>query len=208
MTTIITRRRFAALAAAVPFAGIALRASAHDGHDHGSSSATPSASPAASPAASLNTGTGGAYVTITNNGSSDDRLIGGSTDVAQLVQVHEMLMDGGVMKMQEVEGGLVIPAGETVSLDPTNYHIMLIGLNESLLPDTTYELTLTFEVAGDLTIPVSVQLDAPEDPQSAELGDLVLSGAWSRPAAYTPAGDADASSEHGDHMDMDATPES
>jgi len=58
----------------------------------------------------------GGYLKITNTGSTPDRLTGGSADVARKFEVHQMSMDGGVMKMRELTGGLEIPPGATVEL--------------------------------------------------------------------------------------------
>ena len=58
----------------------------------------------------------GGYMTITNNGTADERLTGGDASFARKTEIHEMKMEGEVMKMQAIQGGLVIPAGETVRL--------------------------------------------------------------------------------------------
>src|SRR5579863_6093322 len=70
---------------------------------------------------------GGGYLTITNQGPTPDRLIGGSSEVAAKVQVHEMSMNNGVMTMRPVEQGLVIEPGKTVKLSPGGFHLMQIG---------------------------------------------------------------------------------
>ena len=61
---------------------------------------------------------GGGYMKITNTGTAPDRLIGGSTDVASSFEVHEMKMEGGVMKMRPVAGGIEIKPGQTVDARP------------------------------------------------------------------------------------------
>src|SRR5215475_3509763 len=63
----------------------------------------------------------GAYLTIENKGTAPDRLISGSGDIAGKVEVHEMAMDGGVMKMRPLDKGLVIDPGKTVKLAPGGY---------------------------------------------------------------------------------------
>ena len=75
---------------------------------------------------------GGGYMKITNTGTAPDRLIGGSTDVAGRFEIHEMKMDNGVMKMRPVTGGLEIKPGQTVELNPSGYHVMLVGLKQQL----------------------------------------------------------------------------
>ena len=89
------------------------------------------------------------------------RLVGGATPVAGVTQVHEMKMDGSVMKMAEVRGGLELPAGKTVELKPGGYHIMLMDLKQTLDKDSTVPLTLMFKDAKgtesklELKVPVA-----------------------------------------------------
>ncbi len=75
---------------------------------------------------------GGGYLKITNTGTTPDRLIGGSTDVASRFEVHEMSMDNGVMKMRPVAGGIEIKPGQTVEFKPGGYHVMFVGLKQQL----------------------------------------------------------------------------
>jgi copper(I)-binding protein len=96
-------------------------------------------------------------LTLSNLGAAPDRLLGGATPVASQVEVHEMSMDGGVMRMRPVSGGLVIPAGGTVALKPGGYHIMLIGLKTPLTAGTMVPLTLRFEKAGLVKLQVPVR---------------------------------------------------
>src|SRR5438445_8689033 len=64
----------------------------------------------------------GGYLTIQNKGSAADRLIGGSADVADKVQIHEMATTDGVMTMRPLDKGLSIEPGKTVNLAPGGYH--------------------------------------------------------------------------------------
>lgn len=102
--------------------------------------------------------------------------------------------------MVHLEDGLEIPAGETVVLEPKSLHIMLIGLNESLMPGASFDLTLTFEHAGEVTLPVTIATELPEDGASTPVGDLVIEGVWSRPApmltSQSPEGTPDATPAH------------
>jgi copper(I)-binding protein len=99
---------------------------------------------------------GGGYLTIENKGSAPDRLIGGSADVAGSVQVHEMSMDGGVMKMRPVENGLTIDPGKTVKLAPGGYHLMMMDLKSQLKQGDKVPVTLEFEKAGKVTVSLDV----------------------------------------------------
>src|SRR6185503_11771919 len=97
------------LVPALLFAVVAAGAQAHDykvgaiAIDHPWTRATPKNAPVA-----------GGYLKITNTGTTPDRLTGGSVEVAKRFEIHEMKMDGGVMKMRELKDGLDIPAGATV----------------------------------------------------------------------------------------------
>ena len=95
---------------------------------------------------------GGGFMTITNNGKETDRLIAGTSTFSDTVEVHEMVMVDGVMKMNQVEGGVEIPAGKTVELKPGSYHLMFIGLQEQLKPDERRKGLVKFEKAGDVEI--------------------------------------------------------
>lgn len=102
---------------------------------------------------------GGGYLTITNKGDADDRLIAVSTPVAGTSQIHEMKMEGDVMRMKELPDGLVIPAGETVKLEPGGYHLMFMELKAPLVEGQSFVVTLTFEQAG--TVEVEVEVGSP-----------------------------------------------
>ena len=99
---------------------------------------------------------GGGFVTITNNGSEDDRLIAASSPAAPRVELHTMAVIDGVMRMREMEGGIDIPAGETVNLAPGGLHVMFMQLPAPFVAGTMVEVTLTFEKAGSVTIMMPV----------------------------------------------------
>jgi len=122
----------------------------------------------------------GGFLTIENRGAEDDILIAARVDgaVAAEMQLHEMAMENGVMSMFEVEGGIAVPAGETVILRPGGLHLMLMGLPEALAEGDSHEITLTFAQAGELALDFPV----------LSLGDI-------RAALGDEAGDGDA--EHG-----------
>lgn len=95
---------------------------------------------------------GGAFLLVTNTGGEADRLIAASSDVAAKVEIHEMSMNDGVMKMQQLEDGLALPAGETVELKPGGFHIMMMGLNKTIAEGDMVQITLTFEKAGEVDV--------------------------------------------------------
>jgi hypothetical protein len=100
---------------------------------------------------------GGGYLTITNQGSTADRLIGGSADVSAKVQVHEMAMNSGVMTMRPLDQGLVIEAGKTVKLAPGGIHLMLLDLKGPLKQGEKLPVTLEFEKAGKVSVTLDVE---------------------------------------------------
>jgi copper(I)-binding protein len=99
----------------------------------------------------------GGYLTIENKGSTPDRLIGGSADVADKVQVHQMTMNNGVMTMRPLDQGLTIEPGKTVKLAPSGYHLMLLDLKSPLKRGDKVPVILEFEKAGKVTVSFDVQ---------------------------------------------------
>lgn len=101
---------------------------------------------------------GGGYLVIENKGTAADRLLGGTTEAAKAVQVHQMKMEGDMMKMGEVEGGLEIPAGGTVALTTggDGYHLMLMGVGTPFKEGECLQLTLKFENAGDVPVVLNI----------------------------------------------------
>ena len=87
----------------------------------------------------------GAFMTLTAKEAA--RLVSVSTPVAGVAEVHEMKMEGDVMKMRALPGGLDLPAGKPVALTPGGYHIMLMDLKAALPKDSTIPLTLVFQDA-------------------------------------------------------------
>ncbi len=84
-----------------------------------------------------------------------DRLVGVSSDAAAQVELHETVIDGGVMTMRPV-GGILINPGIATPLAPGGLHIMLVNLRRALKDGDTFTLTLTFERSGKQTVVVPV----------------------------------------------------
>ena len=99
----------------------------------------------------------GGYLTIENKGTTPDRLIGGSGDIAGKVEVHEMSMNNGVMTMRPLDKGLAIEPGKTVKLAPGGYHLMMFDLKGPLKQGEQVPLTLEFEKAGKVKLSLDVQ---------------------------------------------------
>ena len=99
---------------------------------------------------------GGGYLSVDNKGSAPDRLVGGSFQASSGFELHEMSMDGGIMKMRPT-GPLEIPAGGKLTLDPSAKHIMFTGLKRGLKKGESIDGTLVFEHAG--TVPVTFEVE-------------------------------------------------
>lgn len=100
--------------------------------------------------------TGGAYLSIRNAGAAADKLVSATADVSASVELHEMKMEGNVMRMREVTG-VDVPAGKAVELKPGGLHIMLMGLKAPLKQGDKFPLKLKFEKAGEVTVTVNVE---------------------------------------------------
>lgn len=98
---------------------------------------------------------GGAFMTIKNAGAADT-LVKADADVAPRIELHTHIMDNGVMKMREVEGGIPVPAGGMQMLQPGGYHVMFMGLNAPLKEGSSFPLTLTFKSGESVTVDVQV----------------------------------------------------
>ena len=126
---------------------------------------------------------------IRNEGSAEDRLVGGHSPVARRIEVHRTRLVQGRPEMQVNPDGLTIPANEALVLEPGASHLMLLGLQANLVQGQTFPLTLRFAHAGEVTVTARVRrrVDAagltPIPPTS--VGDLSISLASALPAPAT-----------------------
>ena len=109
------------------------------------------------------------YLTVTNGGTKPDRLLGGSTPAAARVEIHSMSMTGGIMRMRPVSGGLTLPPGQTVKLEPGSLHIMFIAPKHAFKLGDHIPATLRFERAGEVKVAFSVQAASPDGPTSSPM---------------------------------------
>jgi copper(I)-binding protein len=98
----------------------------------------------------------GGYLKIINNGTTPDRFVGAKSDMTDRVEIHEMSMSDGVMKMRPLPNGLEIKPGETVELKSGGYHLMFMDLKQPLKQGDTLKATLQFEKAGPLDVNFNV----------------------------------------------------
>lgn len=104
----------------------------------------------------MRTGVSAIYARLINRGEQPDRLVVASTAAAGLVEIHESKLEGDVMQMRPIEGGLEIPAGGAVELKPGGLHIMLMELQRELVPGDAIAVTLIFESGAELVVGVPV----------------------------------------------------
>ena len=97
------------------------------------------------------------YLTVKNNGSTPDRLLQVSADISGKGEIHQMTMKDGVMEMRELTGGLEIPAGGEVKLEPGSYHLMFKELKAPAVEGVKFPGTLTFEKAGTVKVEFAVE---------------------------------------------------
>jgi periplasmic copper chaperone A len=109
--------------------------------------------------------TAGGYLSVINTGSAPERLLGASAGAAATVEVHEMRMEGDVMRMRELNS-LALPAGKRVTLAPGGLHLMLSGLKAPLTAGDEVTVKLRFERAGEVEVVFHVE-HAPADAASA-----------------------------------------
>ncbi len=95
---------------------------------------------------------GAGYVTIVNDGATADHLVSASSPNAGKVEIHEMTMDNGVMRMRALENGIMIPAGETVELAPGGFHIMFKQVVTPFVEGDMVPVTLNFMNAGAVEV--------------------------------------------------------
>ena len=98
----------------------------------------------------------GGYLKVTNNGTSADRFIGAKSAAADRVEIHEMSMNDGVMKMRPLPNGLEIKPGETVELKSGGYHLMFMDLKQPLKQGDSFKTTLQFQKTGSLDVNFAV----------------------------------------------------
>lgn len=116
----------------------------------------------------------GAFMTLTAKDGAT--LVSVATPAAGVAEIHEMTMDGDVMKMRALQGGLDLPAGKAVALKPGAYHVMLMDLKQPLVKGSTIAMTLVFKDAKghasktELTVPVSMTPPAGAAPMAMPAG--------------------------------------
>ena len=98
---------------------------------------------------------GAGFLTVRNPGATADKIVSASSDAAAKVELHQHANDNGVMKMRAVTD-IEVPANGSVTLAPSGYHLMLMGLKAPLMEGQHVPLTIVFEKAGAVTTQLMV----------------------------------------------------
>ena len=100
---------------------------------------------------------GGGYLTVESSSAEADRLLSVTSSASPDVEIHEMKMEGDIMKMRQLADGLEIPAGGKLELKPGGFHLMFMAVPEPFKEGGMVKITLKFEKAGDVdvTLPVA-----------------------------------------------------
>ncbi len=97
------------------------------------------------------------YFDLHNRGGSPDRLVAVSSPVCTVAEIHRTVMQDDRMTMRPIKDGVTIPPGAKIEFKPADYHIMLLGLNESLTPGMVFELEFEFELSGKIVTKSTVR---------------------------------------------------
>ncbi|MFZ6765266.1 copper chaperone PCu(A)C [Pseudoroseomonas sp. WGS1072] len=107
-------------------------------------------------------GTAVVYLTLRNEGAAPLRVVGGSTPVAESVEIHESLVENNVARMHPRAEGIVVPPDGTVRFEPNGLHLMLMKPYADLKAGESFSLTLRFDNGEALTVPVTVGVREPK----------------------------------------------
>ncbi len=142
----------AASLAVIAIAGLAPRASAHS-YTIGDLVISHPWTRATAPAAKV----AGGFLTIENKGREPDRLLSATFNGSNVVEVHEMAVEAGVMRMRELPKGIEIAPGGKLELRPGGYHLMFIDLKAGLKEGEKIQGALVFEKAGRVQVEFKVE---------------------------------------------------
>ena len=99
----------------------------------------------------------GAFLSITNKGPDDDRLVGASSPLAERIDLQGIKVVGADIEMRPMANGVIVPAGYTMTLQPRGYHLLLQGVKTPLEKGSMLPVILTFEKAGAVTVEFAVE---------------------------------------------------
>jgi len=103
------------------------------------------------------------FGTIENLTAEDLTVVAASSEVAGIMELHEIVEEDGEQIMQEIEGGFTIPASGALELETGGDHLMLMDLQQELLPGEVFEISLEFEDGTQESIEAMVRDDGGQD---------------------------------------------
>ena len=106
----------------------------------------------------------GGYMKVENKGGEPDRLVSASSEIAARVELHDMKVEDGIMKMQALKDGLAIAPGGTAEFKPGSYHVMFMGLKAPLKQGERFKATLVFEKAGKVEVEFAIDAAGAKEP--------------------------------------------
>lgn len=107
-------------------------------------------------------GVAAGYVTLHNKSTKDMRVVSWRSPIAESVEVHEMKMEGGQMKMRQLEGALTIAPGQTIALAPGGFHLMFMGVKQSASVGSSVAVQLVMADGSTLDLSLPVRDSEPE----------------------------------------------
>lgn len=135
-----------------------------------------------------------AYMQLVNNGQTERVLIGAKIEGVGVVEIHEMVMENDVMKMNPIEGqALTIPVGETITLQPGGLHIMLMAVEKSFATGETAQMELLFADETSVSIELPISDEAPAEASEFESDGLTIQTPWMRPVTVQATGEMEMS---------------
>ena len=99
----------------------------------------------------------GSFGVITNSGDADVTVVSASTTASDRTELHEVVMIDGEMKMQQKDGGFVVPAGGDHVLEPGNDHVMMMDMADPIEPGDDVEITLSLDDGSTYTYTAQVR---------------------------------------------------
>ena len=105
---------------------------------------------------------GVAFMRLVNSGDGPAFLVGGESTEAEAVELHSHTMEGGMMRMRQVDR-IEVPAHSAVTLEPGGLHLMLIGLKRELKPGDDVDIRLDLDDRSTMNVVVPVRNTAAED---------------------------------------------
>ena len=107
-------------------------------------------------------GSGSVYMAIENDGDQDDNLTSAISDEAEMTMIHQTVREENIAKMIHVMGGIDLPKGKRIKLEPGGYHLMLMGIEKNLTLNDRIRITLSFKNNENIEISPIIKIRPPK----------------------------------------------